>query len=805
MNNKAQSPLMIALESGNYILVDYLINQANVEINADISHDGKTLLHYFAIQCDEYDLIQTLIKLPINNEIKKMGQMFDNNGRTPFHYCASKFDGFCQKNQSIQVTDQLKKQYQSIIQMIEYCLQSVQCDPDAEIRSIEELKTPEINQTSDDESGSSDEESDQPMDVVIQDDENVSKPKETSIFSLLRTVSFADNSLKHPLEIFLTKSKNLNVLHHETHRTPLLQAIHLQEYKTAHMLINQSTCDINLSNECQQTPLILACKLQILAIIKDLLNHKQCDILAHDYKNNQAIHYYLSTSIRSTQYLEILNLFIEKIKSISHLNLPGKSERTPLHLAVYHNLGTVDSTTDVEQTLIDHGSDLFIKDKLGNLPLHNLFISKNVSDDPVELCVLIIKAMKFKSLDTENNDGNTPLHLAVAKCSTVCVTFLQQHGTSLFIENKLSNSIIGTCIASGHLNLFITFLQQKIDIDLGKLHTSSTKDLAEKSTKKQKRKTLKYLSDATEKIEEKDIWKWKYIDPKPAKDYEQHSLIYLIISRDWQGALSLILNDIEHFHLTYIEIIEAAILNNKLNLVLRLLLRIKDKTIYHNKNSQRQNLFHLLANMNFNDENLFQQILLHLHEHHLDWNLPDKYGSYPIHYACVKQNFYFINFLHEKYSIEFNINQTDAFENTAIGLLFWKIPSKELTVKEQIRLLITSTKELNCLCNYDNDIAMNPLSFGYVDSIIEKISYPPIKSDSAPTNVRTSPLINAIVYNNFELAKFLLELGADVNFPDEEKRTPLMHAVRQVIENISFLINLSFVIHRTIWIWSNYF
>jgi hypothetical protein len=65
MNNKAQSPLMIALESGNFLLVDYLINKAKVEINADISHDGKTLLHYFAIKCDEYDLIQTLIKLVI--------------------------------------------------------------------------------------------------------------------------------------------------------------------------------------------------------------------------------------------------------------------------------------------------------------------------------------------------------------------------------------------------------------------------------------------------------------------------------------------------------------------------------------------------------------------------------------------------------------------------------------------------------------------------------------------------------------------------------------------------------------------
>jgi ankyrin repeat protein len=280
--------------------------------------------------------------------------------------------------------------------------------------------------------------------------------------------------------------------------------------------------------------------------------------------------------------------------------------------------------------------------------------------------------------------------------------------------------------------------------------------------------------------EEQDTWKWKYIDPKPDKDYIQHSLIYLIIERDWQGALSLILNELERFHLNYIQILEAAVLNNKLNLVLRLLLRIKDKNILHGKNSQRQNLFHLLANMNEYDENLFQQILLQIHDYHLDWNIADKYGSYPIHYACVKNNFLLINFLHEKYSIEFNLNQIDLFENTAISLLFWRIASKTSFSKEDIRLLITSNKQLDCLCNYDNEIAMNPLSFGYVDPLIEKIFYPPIKSDSTPTNVRTSPLINAIVYNNFELAKFLLELDADVNFPDEEKRTPLMHAVRQV-------------------------
>ncbi|CAF4984987.1 unnamed protein product, partial [Rotaria socialis] len=134
MNNQAQSPLMIALESGNFILVDYLINMARVEINADTSHDGKTLLHYFAIQCDEYDLVQALTKLPINDKIKKMGRMFDSKGRTPLHYCTSKFNQFCQANKSTLASEKLKQQYGSIVEMIEYCLESVQCDSDAEVK-----------------------------------------------------------------------------------------------------------------------------------------------------------------------------------------------------------------------------------------------------------------------------------------------------------------------------------------------------------------------------------------------------------------------------------------------------------------------------------------------------------------------------------------------------------------------------------------------------------------------------------------------------------------------------------------------
>jgi len=366
---------------------------------------------------------------------------------------------------------------------------------------------------------------------------------------------------------------------------------------------------------------------------------------------------------------------------------------------------------------------------------------------------------------------------------------LQQHNASLLIENNLSNSIIGTCIASGHLNLFITFIQQSIDINLGKLYSLPIKDLSSKNTEvisstanffsrpmARKQLVVQQKQISGKKKDDKDIWKWKYIEIKTSKEFNQYSLIHLIIERDWQGALSLILNDIKRFHLNYIQIFEASILNNKLNLVLRLLYRLKDELTFNEINSSKQNLFHLLANINEYDENIFKQILLFLFQYNFNWNTSDQYGSYPLHYACVKQNFIFINFLQDKYSHEFNLNQTDSFGNKPIGLLFWSLPRKTLFSNEKLRLLITSEIQLNCLCNYDNEIPMNPLSFNYIHSKTDDIPYPPIKSDG----IRTSPLIHAIVHNNFQLTQFLIELNVDVNFPDENKQTPLMYAVRQV-------------------------
>lgn len=331
--------------------------------------------------------------------------------------------------------NELKKKYRSIVRMIEFCLVSAECDPDAPTKATDQIQ--KLKNTTNDEDDDDEGDEDEDNEMEDEDDENGPRPKarpatttpndstdsnsqETSIFSLLLTVPFIDLNEKHPLEMLLKRTKNPNVLHHQNHRTPLLEAIHLHQPHTAQMLINHPLCDVNLStsnlpNELQQTPFIFACKSQLLPVIQSLLDHRKCNLTSVDYQTNQALHYYLQASDRSNEYFNILKIFIKKLRnsSTNALNAPGKHQRTPLHIAAYHNPGTIDAVIDIEKVLIEYGGDLLAKDHLGNIPLHNVFLNQKPGDDPVELCVLIIKAMKYQSMDTKNNQGDTPLHLAV--------------------------------------------------------------------------------------------------------------------------------------------------------------------------------------------------------------------------------------------------------------------------------------------------------------------------------------------------------------------------------------------------------
>lgn len=312
-------------------------------------------------------------------------------------------------------TEQSTKKYQSIVRMIEYCLNEIECDPDAKIKCNDKVEQ-EVERKVDE-----DDDDDAMSDSSALTTNNASLATgQASIFFLLRSAPSFNSTMIHPLECLLRKTKNVNVLHEKTQRTPLLEAIHLQQCHTAQLLIRDPLCDLNLASatvtdDRHQTPLMLACRKQLLPVVCCLLDQQRCDLFASDDRHNEALHYYLRESNRTKEYLTILNQFLQRIETTDKaaFDEQGEHQRTPLHIAVYHNHGTIDANTEAEKRLIQYGCDLMTTDDQGNLPLHNVFLSNGSSNDPVELCTQLLKAMKYQALDTKNNKGDTPLHLAV--------------------------------------------------------------------------------------------------------------------------------------------------------------------------------------------------------------------------------------------------------------------------------------------------------------------------------------------------------------------------------------------------------
>ena len=56
------------------------------------------------------------------------------------------------------------------------------------------------------------------------------------------------------------------------------------------------------------------------------------------------------------------------------VNAVNSKQRTSLHMAVNANSGASNSSTDLEELLLDNGANVLAKDVRGRLPLHYAFV-----------------------------------------------------------------------------------------------------------------------------------------------------------------------------------------------------------------------------------------------------------------------------------------------------------------------------------------------------------------------------------------------------------------------------------------------
>jgi len=184
------------------------------------------------------------------------------------------------------------------------------------------------------------------------------------------------------------------------------------DYNQAAKILINAKADLNACAEKCRSPLHLA-SLSGKLDIASLLLESGCDKDPHDEEGETPLHIaILNQNDELSTYL---------VNSRCDVNAKNMNESSPLHVAAA--MGSI----SVIELLIQSGADKQAKDQGGDIPLHCAALYGNVDAIEVLLNECIIEnEEKSTSLEgdqpkihphctAQNNDGDTPLHIAVNK------------------------------------------------------------------------------------------------------------------------------------------------------------------------------------------------------------------------------------------------------------------------------------------------------------------------------------------------------------------------------------------------------
>jgi len=545
-----------------------------------------------------------------------------------------------------------------------------------------------------------------------------------------------------------------------------------------------------------------------------------------------------------------------------------KLGRTPLHLRMI-NFGSSISNIDLEMFFLEtiftfnkQSSEVFKQkifyepDIFNRLPLHYLFydserfetaalkaneiykitdlkeylnkidssiktvqLGNNITQiDPVELLSLLLRQMKNKNLDTQDIFGYSALHYAAIRGSTISCTLLASHGCDVLNRSLNSNTPLSSAIFYKKETCVLSLLRCCF---------------IENTTSKMKNGNLNdyfYLDNsnlATYNPDNKTDFnlEWLQNNEKNLYPVKKLSLYRLIVSHKWEGVSWLILDELNKYGLSQLDVIVACLNASEFGLAYRLLIKFynqeENKVAFKHSITQpnlehSQTLLHLIASLELSisseKENVNQILeMLLTAETNTDQYLIDQFvirkddfGSTAMHYACHVHNFDFIDFVLNYFSSNVSLKpesllaaQKDSAQQTPYSLLFWQIGRITYTkaIRDKIKyytmnFLNQSPESMNsdCISFYLETVskAYFPVNSSYVSFMMhsEKLNERlikdyPIDSKYLITHQQLSPLLYAINRQDLEMCKFLLkDLEFDVNSCDSNKICSLVYAIQ---------------------------
>ena len=199
---------------------------------------------------------------------------------------------------------------------------------------------------------------------------------------------------------------------------PLVAALYGKHFPVAELLLRHGA-DVDVRDRMGATLLCIACTSEAPDIVRWLLNHG-ADVNAQNKESYSPLHYAVIH-----QRHPAFQILMEYKADIHSRNEFGA---TPLHRAAspwYDN-----DHIDLMQSLLDHGADPNARDDDGSTPLHCSSWCKkgkySETKGTVEGTRLLLKYGAI--IDVEDNEGRTPLQIALEHERQEIVSCLSEHG-----------------------------------------------------------------------------------------------------------------------------------------------------------------------------------------------------------------------------------------------------------------------------------------------------------------------------------------------------------------------------------------
>ncbi|XP_076464084.1 poly [ADP-ribose] polymerase tankyrase-like isoform X2 [Babylonia areolata] len=588
--------------------------------------------------------------------------------------------------------------------------------------------------------------------------------------------------VKHPgLALILRynpdlEKKNLN------DETPIIMAARNKSADKIRLLAEKgANPNVVFSRSVNQavTPcLYLAMERSCLSLVKLFLKYGADPKAVVSDSHQTLMHFLVQDRTAEGEVIEMLKTLLDKGLSV---NDKDSTDTTPLFMAVSCNKGDANDSTVLEEFLLEHRGDIFVKNKHGYMPIHAVF--QSCGQDPIELLSLLTSAMKDQKVDEPNNMGNTPLHMAASAGATICCMHLLQRGAQINRKNNSGNTPLTLAVRNGKDSCAIMLLQQgaSVDDDIV-IYDPKLEPPVESKPPPPPPPSAK---------KEKPVLKWRPLQQQmqkkePEKTRIAHTIFEGAISSELQGVAHLLLDKTG----IGFPIIEAALNVNKFNVVLRLLKRVPDQRCLQGVNKDNQTLLHVLALKT--KAGAHEEHQLQVAEELLKKDIPvdtvDSQGCTAVQYcAILHQPVALARLLIEK-SKNFDAKAKDKMGRDLVSAVMWdyewvsNVPSKAMS---WLDLLIEKGLSLDTL--FDRPLPDVLLFGARLDS-----PGPDYFTTRGPESV--SPLILAIRHYNIGLARYLLKKGASVNFKDSMGYTPLIHAVKMNdITMVKLLLDFDYI------------